>query len=237
MALPMNVTPTYTLEIPSTKKKVKYRPFLVKDEKALLIAQQSNDLNVIVDTIKELINSCVKDNIDVNKLASFDLEYIFLQLRSVSVGEMTDVLLACDECNDEKAVVKVSLNLNDIKVIIPKEHTTKIKLFNGVGVVMKYPSLDVVKKLDELNESDVEHVFNIIVGCIDSIYDSDEVYPASEQREEDLMEFLNNLTSDQFEKIQQFFTSMPKLSKEVKYRCPVCDKEHNKVIEGLQSFF
>lgn len=233
----MSVTPTYTLEVPSTKQKVKYRPFLVKDEKALLIAQQSDDLEIMVDTLKDLVKSCVKDPIDVEKLAAFDLEYIFLQLRSVSVGEIADIILLCDECDKDNAKVKLSLNLSEIKVQVPEGHTNNIKLFDDVGVIMKYPSLDVIKKLETINTTDMDEVFDVVVSCIESIYDSNEVYLAKDHSREDVMEFLNNLTSDQFEKIQHFFTTMPRLKQEVDYACPECGTKHHKVLEGLSSFF
>lgn len=236
MALPQNSSPIYTLEVPSTKAKLKYRAFLVKDEKALMIAQQSEEPSVMIDTLKDIIKSCVKDPIDVDKLASFDLEYIFLQLRSVSVGELVDVLMKCDTCEDEKAVMKVTLNLKDIKVNIPEKHNKKIPLFDSVGVVMKYPTFDLIKRLEGMGE-DIESVFNVIVECIDYIYDADQIYPAKDETQEELHSFLYNLTTDQFTKVQEFFASIPKMTKNIKYNCPVCGKAHDKTLEGLSSFF
>lgn len=237
MALPVNTTPIYTLTIPSTGTKVKYRPFLVKDEKALLIAQQSEDNIIMLDTVKEVIRSCVKDDIDVDKLASFDVEYIFTQLRAVSVGEIVELTFACDTCTDEKARAGVLINLQDLQVEKKPEHSPKIPLFGDVGIMMKYPTFDVLKKQEGANPEDLDLMFEITVDCIDYIYDQEEVHYAKEQTKEDLMNFLNNLTSEQFDKIQEFFRTMPRLVKYFKYTCPVCQKEHNKYLEGLSSFF
>lgn len=237
MALPINVTPTYTLTIPSTKKAFKYRPFLVKDEKALLIAQQSEDQTIMLDTLKEVILSCAKDDIDVNKLASFDIEYIFTQLRSVSVGEIVELIFQCDVCPEEDARATVNLNLNKLRVDIPEGHTNKIPLFGDVGVMMKYPTIDVMKKLIESNDDDVDQAFAIVAECIDFIYDSDEIFQAKDQKKEELTEFLNNLTAEQYESIQQFFRTIPTLRADVNYKCPKCGKDHDKYMEGLSSFF
>jgi hypothetical protein len=241
MALPINSTPVYNLEIPSTGKMVKYRPFLIKEEKALLIAQQSEDAIVMVNSLKEVIASCLsnKDNVgfDVNELATFDLEYIFAQLRAKSVGEVIELVLGCDTCTDEKAKSKVSVDLTKLKVIKNPEHSLNIKLYGDVGIVMRYPTMDVVKKLESVDSTDIEQVFSIVVECIDYIYTTDEMFHAKDQTKEELVEFLNNLTSDQFVNIQKFFETMPKLSQDVDYVCPVCNAAHHKVLEGLNSFF
>lgn len=237
MALPINTMPVYTLTIPSTKKEMKYRPFLVKEEKSLLIAQQSEDNMVMLDTVKAVIASCSKTPIDVDKLATFDVEYIFLQLRAVSIGEIVDLTFKCDICDDEKARATVSLNLQDVNVVFPENHTSKIPLFNDVGVVMKYPTLDILKKIENYISTDVEDSIKNTLDCIDYIYTGNEIFLAAEQTQEELREFVENLTADQFSKIQQFFNTMPSLRQYVKYKCPKCDKEHNKYVEGLASFF
>lgn len=241
MALPLNTTPVYTLTIPSTEKLVKYRPFLIKDEKALMIAQQSEDPIVMFDTLKAVIKSCldVKDNvsIDVNSLATFDLEYIFTQIRAKSVGERVELFLKCDVCDDEKAVTQVNLDLTQLNVEKDPSHTNKIGLYDDVGIVLKYPSLELIAKLDGLNSDNIDQMFDVIVECIDYIYTSSEVFHAKEQTKDDLREFLNNMTSDQFAKVQTFFETMPRLKKEIDYKCPVCGRDHHKVLEGLNSFF
>jgi hypothetical protein len=238
MALPMNTQPTFNMVIPSTGKSVKFRPFVVKEEKALLIAQQSEDPTVMVDTLKTVFTSVIQDKIDVDKLATFDIEYMFLQIRGKSVGETIDLLFNCDEDHgeqNEKARSKVTINIQDIKVIKPEEHTNNIPLFNNVGIIMKYPTLDATDLLQEA--SGIEEVFNLVADLIDCIYDGDDVYYAHETKKEELLQFLNNLTTEQFAKIQKFFETMPKISTKVEYKCPICGREHHKVLEGLQNFF
>jgi Zn finger protein HypA/HybF involved in hydrogenase expression len=238
MALPMNTQPTFNMVIPSTGKTVRFRPFVVKEEKALLIAQQSEDPTVMVDTLKNVFSSVIQDKIDVDKLAIFDIEYMFLQIRGKSVGETIDLLFQCDEDHgeqNEKAVSKVTLNIQELEVVKPEGHSNKIELFGKVGIIMRYPTLEVSDTLKDVD--DVEEVFNLVAGLIDVIYDGDDVYYGHETKKEELLQFLNNLTSEQFAKIQKFFETMPKISTKVEYKCPICGKEHRKVLEGLQSFF
>lgn len=237
MALPSNTSPVYTLRIPSTQKFIKYRPFLVREEKALLIAQQSEDPEVMINTLKAVIVSCVKDDIDADSLATFDLEYIFTQIRAKSVGEEVELIFPCNFCNDEKARVKISFDLTKIEVLTPNNHQKKIELYNEVGVVMKYPSINVIQSIESLNTSDIDAVFSVVAKCIDYVYDGDEIFYAKEQTQKELEEFLNNLTSDQFAKIQMFFETMPKMRQEVKYTCPCCAAENHTVLEGLAAFF
>ncbi len=238
MALPMNTQPTFNMVIPSTGKTVRFRPFVVKEEKALLIAQQSEDPTVMVDTLKNVFKSVIQDPIDVDKLAIFDIEYMFLQIRGKSVGETIDLLFQCDNDHgeqNEKARSKVTINISDLEVIKSEEHTNKIELFNKVGVVMKYPTLDAADTLKDAD--DIEEVFSMVADLIDMIYDGDNLYYGHETKKEELLQFLNNLTSDQFAKIQKFFETMPKISTKIEYKCPICGREHHKVLEGLQSFF
>jgi rubrerythrin len=239
MALPMQQAPIYTLQVPSTKEQLKYRPFLVKEQKALLLAQQSEDALVMVDTLKQVIKTCSQTPVDVDRLAVFDLEYIFSQIRAKSVGEIVDLFFYCDTCDDEKAKVKISIDITKLKVEEFPGHTAKIELFGDVGVCMKYPNINVVKNIEKLGDvsSEVDLVFDIITECIDYIYDTSEVYYAKEQSKEELMDFINNLTAEQFAKIENFFETMPKLQQKVSYRCPVCSKQHEKTLEGLNNFF
>jgi hypothetical protein len=231
----------YTLEVPSTKKKLKYRPFVVKDEKALLIAHQSDNIDVMLDTVKEVIKSCAKSEIDVDKLASFDIEYIFLQMRAQSVGEVVELVFGCDLDHGEdnpKAKVEKQINLFDAKVEFFDGHQSKISLFDNVGVVMKYPNIETLKKLEaDLSSQEIDQVVGIVADCIDYVYDDEEVYPAKDTKKEELIEFINNLTSEQFNKIRQFFQTMPQLRVYIDYTCPVCGREHKKYMEGLASFF
>jgi hypothetical protein len=240
MALPMMSAPTYTMIVPSSGVSVKFRPFLVKEEKALLIAQQSEDIGVMIQTLKGIINTCVLDTLDVDKLATFDLEYMFTQIRAKSVGEIIELIFPCDIDHgedNEKARVKVSIDLTTLVVEKDPNHNNKINLFGDVGVVMKYPTMDVMKRLENLDTNDLDKVFSVVADSIDYIYQGEEIFYGKEQKHEELLQFLNNLTSEQFVKVQQFFATMPRIKKEIEYTCPVCQKHHRKMLEGMQSFF
>lgn len=240
MALPMMSMPKYTMTIPSTNKQVKFRPFVVKEEKALLLAQQSEDASVMVDTLKDVLTSCIEDKIDVNKLATFDLEYLFTQLRAKSVGENIELMFTCDSAgcvDNEDARVKIGIDLTSIAVHKDEDHTNNISLFADVGVVMKYPSIETIKKMQKLDDENLEMVFKIMSKSIDYIYQGEELYYANEQTDDELLTFVNNLTSEQFMKMQKFFQTMPKLRKEIEYDCPVCHTHHKQILEGMQSFF
>jgi hypothetical protein len=240
MTLPVMSTPTYSLVIPSTKESVKYRPFLVKEEKALLIAQQSEDAVVMVDTLKSVIKSCVLSKIDPNSLSTFDLEYLFTQIRAKSVGEIIELLFPCDNDHGEqndKAKVKISIDLTKIEVDFPEGHQSKIELFGNVGVMMKYPTIEIMTKLEKTDHDDLDNIFDIVASCIDYIYEDDVIHYAKEQKKQDLLEFLYNLNSEQFVKVQNFFATLPRIKKEVEYDCPICNLHHKKTLEGMQSFF
>jgi len=240
MALPMMSAPTYTMVVPSSGVSVKFRPFLVKEEKALLIAQQSEDIGVMIQTLKGIINTCVLDKLDVDKLATFDLEYMFTQIRAKSVGEIIELIFPCDIDHgedNEKARVKVSIDLTTLVVEKDPTHNNKINLFGDVGVVMKYPTMDVMKRLENLDTDDLDKVFSVVADSIDYIYQGEEIFYGKEQKHEEMLQFLNNLTSEQFVKVQQFFATMPRIKKEIEYTCPVCQRQHRKMLEGMQSFF
>lgn len=238
MALPIQQSATYNVTIPSTEKTIHFRPFLVKEQKALLLAQQSEDPDVMVNTIKDIITSCVKEKIDVDDLAVFDLEFMFSQIRAKSVGETVDLIFRCGYCEDEKAKVKISIDLTQLQVEKNSEHTTKIELFDDVGVVMKYPGLRTLQALTQSTQPDeIDTVFELMASCIDYVFDSNQVYPAAEQTTEELVQFLENLTQDHFVKVQRFFETMPQLKKEIKFKCPVCEKENKSVLSGLDDFF
>lgn len=240
MALPVINTPTYNLVIPSSKKSVKYRPFLVKEEKAILIAQQSEDISVMVDTLKSVINSCILDKINVDDLATFDLEYIFTQIRAKSVGEVIELMFPCDEEHGEendKAKTKISIDLTKIIVEIPEGHTKKIELFGEVGIMMKYPTIEIMTKLEKADQDDLDKIFDVVADCIDFVFEGDKIHYAKEQKREELIQFLGNLNSEQFNKVQEFFMTIPRIKKDIEYDCPVCGKHHIKTLEGMQSFF
>lgn len=237
----MQAAPQFSMVIPSTGKRVKFRPFLVKEERALLIAQQTEELRVMIDTMKSVLSNVVLEkNLDFDKLAIFDLEYMFLQVRGKSVGETVDLLFYCDEDHgseeqNEKAKAKVTMELDKIEVRKTDGHSNKIHLFDDVGVVMRYPTLDLTESIGDLEN--IDNIMQIVAELIDVIYDGEEVYNTSDTPKKELLDFVGNLTSEQFQKIQDFFLTMPKLQAEVDFKCPVCGKEHHRTLEGLANFF
>lgn len=236
MALPMNATPVYNLIIPSSKKEYKYRPFLVKEEKALLMAQQSEEMSVIADTIRDVIKSCCKNTVDIDALTYFDVEYIFLKLRCVSVGETIEIQLDCDADHEETSCKSV-ISLDKAYVDTPKDHTNNIVLYDNVGIVFNYPSIDTVKKLSERDQKDMNVLFDFIAENINYIYSGDEIFKREDHTKEELVEFLNNLQSKQFENVQKFFSTMPVVKVKASYTCSVCNKTYEKEIAGLTNFF
>lgn len=239
MALPLQSTPTYNLTIPSLNKNVRFRPFLIKEEKSLLIAQQSEDLMIMIDTLKSVIKDCTLDKIDVDKLATFDIEYIFTQIRAKSVGETVDLIVQCDTDHgeqNEKARVKLSIDLSTIEVEKDPKHTNKIELFGDVGMVLRYPTIEIMKRMEKA-EDNLESIFQIVADSVDYIYQGEEIFYAKETPREEIIQFLENLTSEQFAKVNDFFTTMPRIKKDIEYKCPLCGREHKKTLEGLQSFF
>lgn len=236
-ALPKQKTLIYNTKLPSTQELIKFRPFLVKEEKALLIAQQSEDTLVLVDTLKNIVKSCVVNKLDVNNLAMFDLEYLLLQIRGKSVGEIVELIFSCDECADPKAKVAVSFDISKIEVVKDPTHSKTIPLFDDVGLVMKYPSIDIIKNFESLDMDNLESVFDLIIKSIDYIYSGDKLFHAKEQSTQELSEFVDNLTQEQFQKLKVFYETMPRLRQDVSYTCPVCNKVHNKYLEGIETFF
>lgn len=237
MALPKMNAPLYNVTVPSTKKEVKFRPFLVKEEKSLLLAQQSEDPKVMINTLKSIIENCIVDKIDIDKLAIFDYEYLFTQIRAKSVGELVELLFLCDTCDDDKAKTQVNLDISKFEVEFPEGHDTKISLFDDVGIMMKNPSLDTLDKLEKIKDGDIDSIFDVVAECIESVYTTEEVFNTKDQTKQEVIEFLENLTQEQFKKIEGFFLTMPKLRQTVEYDCPVCNKHHVKTMEGLASFF
>ena len=237
MALPKMNAPLYNVTIPSSKKEVKFRPFLVKEEKSLLLAQQSEDPKVMINTLKSVIENCIVDNVDVDKLATFDYEYLFTQIRAKSVGEIVELLFLCDTCDDDKAKAQVNLDISKFQVEFPEGHDNKISLFDDVGIIMKNPTLDTLDKLEKIKEGDVDSIFDVVADCMESVYTTEEVFNTKDQTKQEVIDFLENLTQEQFKKIESFFLTMPKLQQIVEYDCPVCNKHHVKMMEGLASFF
>lgn len=236
MALPLQNAAIYSLVIPSTGKEIKYRQFFVKDEKALMIAQQSEDLKVMINTLKSVIKSCVTDNIDVESLAIFDLEYIFAQIRAKSVGEFSELVFTCGHCDNEKNKYTMRLDVSSINVTKNPDHKNKIDLFDDVGVVMKYPNLDILTKIDK-GFNDPDNVIDIITDCIETIYTGDALYHSKEQTKKELREFVENLTKEQFDRLETFFSTMPKFQHLVEFNCGACGAHNKTMLEGVQNFF
>ena len=236
MALPQVVLPTYELEIPSNGKKIKYRPFVVKEEKLLLLAMESEDVGQIEAAVKQLLKGCIQSRVKIDDLAIFDLEYIFLQIRAVSVGEVVEMNVTCQD--DGQTVVPYKLNLLEVEVQKPEGHSNKIMLSDEMGIIMKYPRFDTFVTGSIIGESPTaDSVIDIIAGCIDQLFDGEDVYDSSTTTKKEFVQFLENLTNSQFEKIQEFFQSSPKLEHTIKITNPKTGVENEVVFSGLSSFF
>ena len=238
MPLPKISTPTYELEIPSLKKTIKYRPFLVKEEKILIIAMESEDPKQIAEAVKNVIGNCIiSRGIKVEQLATFDIEYLFLNIRGKSVGESVDILITCPD--DGTTQVPMSINLDDIQVEFDKEHSRDIKLDDNLTLRMRYPSMQEFVKSNFVvgEEISVDDTFDMIISCIEQIYSEEESWAASDSTKKELKEFLEQLTSQQFKDIEKFFETMPKLSHTIKVKNPNTEVESEVVLEGLTSFF
>ena len=238
MPLPKITTPTYELELPSTGQTVKYRPFLVKEEKVLVIALESEDNKQITTAIKAVLKSCVQTKgIKVEALPTFDIEYLFLNIRGKSVGEEVEVNIVCPD--DDETQVLVSINLDDINIQKTEEHTNKIRLDDNLMMEMKYPSLDqFIKSNFDFNEKNqMDQSFQLIASCIDKIYSDEEVWATADCTKKEVNEFLESMNSSQFKEIEKFFETMPKLKHDIKVTNPKTGVESDVVLEGLASFF
>lgn len=238
MPLPKISTPIYELEIPSLKKKIRYRPFLVKEEKILIIALESEDSKQISNAVKNVISNCIlSKGIKVDSLATFDIEYLFLNIRGKSVGETVDVLITCPD--DGVTQVPVSINLDEINVEVNPDHCPDIKLDDSITLRMRYPSMTEFIK-NNFNSGDsisVDDTFDLIASCIDQIYSEEESWTGSDSTKKELLEFIEQLSSKQFKEVEKFFDTMPKLSHTIKIKNPKTDIESEVVLEGLSAFF
>ena len=236
MALPKLGVPTYELELPSTKKVIKYRPFLVKEEKVLLLALESEDENQIFSAVKDLIKNCVLSRIKVEDLPAFDLEYIFLRIRAAAVGELVDMNVTCTDDNETQ--VRTQIDINIVEVNFPEGHTNKVMLTDNLGIIMKYPGMQRFIEAEFLDKDiKTEEVFEFIADSIEQIFDETDVYDSSTTSRKEFREFVDGLTTKQFESIQKFYETMPKLQHKFKVINPNTGKESEYVIEGLQNFF
>ena len=238
MPLPKISTPSYELVIPSSKKKVKFRPFLVKEEKILILAMESQDNTQIASAVKDVISNCILSRgIKVDKLSTFDIEFLFLNIRGKSIGEDVEVMVTCPD--DGKTQVPTRIMLDDIKIQISDDHNQDIKLDDEYTLRMKYPSLDefIKNNFNAAGDINVDDTFDLIASCIEQVYSEEESWAGSDCTKKELSQFVEQLNSSQFKEIEKFFETMPKLSHTVKVINPNTKKENEVVLEGLQSFF
>jgi len=233
MALPKLNTSTYELTLPSTGEQIKYRPFLVKEQKTLMIAQESGDDKVIENAFAQIISDCVFEDIDPYKMPMFDIEYVFLQLRGKSIGEKIKLNLLCPD--DKKTRVDVEIDLKDIAIQMKEDHTNVLQLTDDISVIMKYPTLSDMAGFT--NTDQVSSIFGMIKRCIDEIHDGETVYNKVDISEKELDEFIDSMSTENFEHLTNFFETMPKLQHVVVVKNPKTKKKNEIIIEGLQSFF
>lgn len=240
--LPKIDVPVYETTLISTGKTVRFRPFLVKEQKIFLMASQSDDAKEVVNAIKQVISNCIVDDIDIDTLPTFDLENLFMQLRARSVGEKVELNYVCNnpvpdgkgETKPCGGKIKLFLDLLDIKPTLNPEHNKKIELTPKLGIVMKYPNFEILNSLNIESQADL---LKIITACIDYVYDEDQIYYAKDSTEKELMEFIENMQQSDVQKIEKFFQTMPKISKELDFHCAKCNYSENITIEGIQNFF
>ena len=238
MPLPKLNTPTYELTLPSSNRKVKYRPFLVKEEKILLIAMESEDEKEMQNAVKQILKNCILTRgISVDKLAVFDIEYLFLNIRGKSVGEEITLNIVCPD--DEKTEVEVAVNVEDVKIQKSDKHDPVIQLTDQVGIVMKYPSMEMFVKnnITGENQQKVDTIFDMTIDCISQVVEGEDVLESKSFSKKEMLEFVETFDTQQFQKIQDFFETMPKLSHTIKVLNPKTNVESEVVIEGLSSFF
>ena len=239
MPLPKVSTPVFELDLISSNKKIKYRPFLVKEEKSLLIALESGEEKTILNTLKNVLKSCVISRVKIDDLPSFDLEFLFLNIRGKSVGESVELLVTCED--DGETQVPLTIQMSDIKIDIPDEHSDTIDLGDDLHLKMKYPSFSQFAENNffpsKVKDDLLDKAFGNVVDCIDQIYNSDEAWSGSDCTKKELMDFIEQLSSSQFQKIEEFFTSMPKLVYKTTVTNPNTKKDNKIVIEGLSNFF
>jgi hypothetical protein len=235
MALPrLNDSPNYDLIIPSMKKSVSFRPFLVKEEKILLMALESDDQKQILNTVINTIKACVTEDIDTTRLTTFDIEYMFLKIRAKSVGETSTIVMKCNECESSN---DITLNIDDVEIEVPDISNT-IELDNQISLEMKWPTFDSIVRGDILSsESSVDQIFGLIRSSIDVIKTNEERFSAKDQTAQELDSFIESMNNQQFTKVREYVEKMPKLTHDVAFSCKKCNHQNNIVVEGMQSFF
>jgi len=231
MALPSLATAKYELTLPSTGEKVEYRPFLVKEEKVLMVAQSTGNQTDMLRAVEQIIHDCTFGKLQPKTLPFFDIEYVFIQLRSKSIGEMVEVNITCPDDNETK--VPVEINLSDIECKRDVTHSPEVKLTDTVGMTLEYPRVENMN----IDPNKPEEAFKMIAGCVRQIYDAENVYDKADMSQKDLDEFIESMTHDQFQKVQSFFETMPRVKHAVKVKNPNTGVESEVVLEGMQSFF
>ena len=236
MALPKLTTPTYELEIPSTDEKIKYRPFLVKEEKILMMAMESKSSADITQAVKDIVMECTFNKVKIDDMPMFDVEYIFLNVRSKSVGEVSKLKLLCPD--DGKTYADVEVNLSEVKVQVGDDHTNKIELGNGMGMIMKYPTIDSFKE-SGIRDINPNNMLEVISTCILQIYEEEgkKVYDTKDQTKKEVTDWIEQLNTKQFKDVQNFFDTMPKLKHEITIKNPKTKKESKIMLNGLNDFF
>ena len=236
MALPKLTTPTYELEIPSTDEKIKYRPFLVKEEKILMMAMETKNESDIVQAVKDIVSECTFNKVSIDSMPMFDVEYIFLNIRAKSVGEVSKLRLLCPD--DKKTYADAEVDLTKVAVQVGDDHTNKIELGNGTGMIMQYPSIDSFKDTG-ITDINASNMLEVISACILQIYENkgEKVYQGKDQTKKELTEFIEQMNSGQFRKVQSFFDTMPKLTHTVKVKNPKTKKTSEVKLTGLNDFF
>lgn len=234
MPLPKLVAPTYELVLPSTEQKIKYRPFLVREEKILLLAMESEDEKQMTEAVKTILKNCILSKVKVEELPVFDIEYIFLNIRSKAVGEEIELNVTCPDDGDTQ--VKVKLNIDDIQVTKPEGHNRIIKLNDTVTIQMKYPSMETFIKNNFSGSGNVDDVFSLASSCIEQVAEGEDVYETKSFSKKELNDFMESMDTAQFLKLQDFFETMPRLSHTIKVTNPSTKVESEVVLEGLANF-
>lgn len=243
MALPKLDIPIYEVKLASTGKTIRFRPFLVKEQKLFLIASESTDANEVIRTIRQVLKNCVLDEIDIDNLPTFDLEFLFMNLRARSVEEIVELKYKCNntvktESGEEKrctGTVEFKVNLLEIEPTKNPNHTNKVQITDNLGICFKYPTFEMVQKYENMDENQI--MMNILVDCIDYIFDKEQIYYAKDSTKEELEEFVDNLQQKDVEKFEKFFDTIPEMKKEVHFKCPKCSYEEDITIKGMQNFF
>jgi hypothetical protein len=243
MALPKLDVPIYTVNLISTGKPIRFRPFLVKEQKLFLMASESEDAKEIIKTIRQVLKNCIIDEIDIDNLPTFDLEYLFMNLRARSVEEVVELKYKCNnnvkdsEGNEKKCGGEVSytLNLLDIEPTKNPNHTNKIQITENLGICFKYPTFEMMQKYDDMTESEI--MLSVVTDCIDYIYDKEQIYYAKDSTKEELQEFIDNLQQKDIEKFERFFDTMPEIKKDIHFKCGKCSYEEDITLKGIQNFF